>query len=175
MFLLKFISKFIKVLHAGESPSLIAAGFTMGFVVGLTPFWTLQNMILLIIAVLTRVNLASVFFAIFLFSFVTTVFDPLYHALGYYVLAQIENIKPVWTALYNWPIAPYTRFNNTVVMGSLLVALALTFPVYVGSRKGIMLYRQTWGKKLENSRIVKAIRGSALYRWYVRIKDLEWK
>ncbi|NIR49276.1 DUF2062 domain-containing protein, partial [candidate division KSB1 bacterium] len=61
MFWLKFISKFIKVLRAGESPPLIAGGLTIGFVMGLTPFWTLQNMVLFLIAIVTKVNLASVF------------------------------------------------------------------------------------------------------------------
>ncbi len=174
MFFLKFISKFIKVLHAGESPPLIAAGFTMGFVVGLTPLLTLQNVLILLIAFLTKVNLASVFFAMFAFGFVAYLIDPLYHSLGYYTLAEIQNIKPLWTAVYNWPVAPYTRFNNTVVMGSFLVALVLAVPVYFGVRKGIVAYRATFGKRIENSKIVKAIKGSSLYKWYVRIRDLEW-
>ena len=174
MFFLKFISKFIKVLQSGESPPLIAAGFAMGFVVGMTPFLTLQNVLILVVAFLTKVNLASVFFAIFAFSFITYLFDPLYHDLGFFVLASVDGLKPMWTAMYNWPVAPFTRFNNTVEMGSLLVALLLALPVYFGAKRGIILYRRTWGDRIANSKIVKAVKGSGLYKWYVRIRDLEW-
>lgn len=173
MFFLQFISKLIKVLRSGESPPLIAGGFSMGFLVGLTPFWTLQNMFILAIAILTKVNLAAVFFAIFLFSFVAYLFDPLFHDFGFYVLAQIESIRPLWTAIYNWMIAPFTRFNNTVVMGSTLTALVLALPIYFAAKRGIIAYRKSWAEKIENSKLVKAVKGSAVFKWYARIRDLE--
>ena len=174
MFWLKFISKFIKVLRAGESPGLIAGGFTMGFIVGLTPFWTLQNLLILMIVILTKVNLSAAFFSIFLFSFVAYLFDPLFHNLGYFLLAQVEALNGLWTALYNMPIAPFTRFYNTIVAGSLLTALILAFPVYFLSKSGIVWYRKTLGPKVENSKFVKAVRGTGLYKWYAKLRDMGW-
>jgi len=174
MFWFKFISKFIKVLRSGESPGLIAGGFAMGFVVGMTPLWTLQNMLILLAAILIKVNLAAVFFALFLFSFVAYLFDPIFHDLGYFVLANLETMRGLWTSLYNMPVAPFTRFYNTVVMGSLLIALLLTYPVYLGAKQGIISYRRSWGEKIEKSKFVKAIKGSALFKWYVKIRDLEF-
>ena len=174
MFWLKFISKFIKVLRSGESPPLIAGGFAMGFVVGLTPFWTLQNIIIIAVAILTKVNLAAVFFAILIFGFVAYLFDPLFHNLGYQVLANIDSLRQLWTEMYNWPIAPFTRFNNTVVMGSLLSALILAFPVYLLAKKGIVAYRRSWAEKIENSKLMKVLKSNVIFRWYVRIRDLQW-
>ena len=171
---MQFISKLIKVLRSGESPGLIAGGFAMGLVVGLTPFWTLHNVLILAAAILTKVNLAAVFFAIFFFSFVTFLFDPLFHNLGFVVLAQIEKIKPLWTAIYNWPIAPFTRFYNTVVMGSLLVALALVIPVYFLTQKGIVAYRGNPAAKIEKSKFIKALKGNFVVKWYIKIRDLEF-
>jgi len=174
MFFLQFISKLIKVLRSGESPRLIAGGFAMGFVVGMTPLMTLQNVLIILTAILTRVNLASVFFAMFLFSFVAYIFDPIFHDVGFFLLAQIENIRPLWTIVYNWPIAPFTRFYNTVVMGSFSVALLLTYPVFLLAQKGIVAYRKSWGDKLDNSKFAKAIKGSSLFKWYIKIRDLGW-
>ena len=174
MFWLKFISKFIKVLRAGESPGLIAGGFTMGFIVGLTPFWTLQNLLILMIVILTKVNLSAAFFSIFLFSFVAYLFDPLFHNLGYFLLAQVEALNGLWTALYNMPIAPFTRFYNTIVAGSLLTALLMAFPVYFLGKNGIVWYRKTLGPKVENSKLVKAVRGTGLYKWYAKLRDMGW-
>lgn len=174
MFWLQFISKFIKVLRAGESPPLIAAGFTMGFVVGLTPFLTLQNMLILAVAILTKVNLASVFFAIFLFSFTAYIFDPIFHDLGFFILVNLEKLKGLWTDMYNWPVAPFTRFYNTVVMGSLITALVLAVPVYFLAKKGIIAYRRRWAEKIEKWKIVRYVKGSKLYQWYARLRDLRW-
>ncbi len=174
MFWLKFISKFIKVLRAGESPPLIAGGLTIGFVMGLTPFWTLQNMVLFLIAIVTKVNLASVFFALFFFSFIAYLFDPVFHELGVFILVKLEALKGLWTSLYNMPIVPFTRFNNTVVMGSLLIAILLIFPAYHFSKKGIVAYRENLAERIEKSKLVKTIKGSSLFRWYVKIRDLEW-
>lgn len=174
MFWLKFLSKFIKVLRAGESPPLIAGGFTMGFVMGLTPFWTLQNMVILAVAILTKVNLAAVIFSLFLFSFTAYLFDPLFHDLGYFILVNIEALRGFWTAIYNWPIAPFTRFYNTIVMGSLVTALILAYPIYLLTQKGVIAYRKYWAEKIQRSKIVKAVKGSSIFKWYVKIRDLEW-
>jgi len=174
MFFLQFISKLIKVLRSGESPGLIASGFAMGFVIGLSPFWTLQNVLILAAAILTKVNLAAVFFAIFFFSFVAFIFDPVFHNFGFYVLAQIENLKALWTVVYNWPIAPFTRFYNTVVTGSLLIALLLVVPLYFLTKKGIVAYRTNWAAKLEQSKFMKAIKGNFLVKWYLKIRDMEF-
>jgi uncharacterized protein (TIGR03546 family) len=174
MFWLQFISKFIKVLRSGESPPLIAGGFVMGFVVGLTPFLTLQNVVILLLAFLTKVNLASVFFSIFLFSFVAYIFDPVFHDLGFFLLTQVDALTSAWIAAYNWPVAPLTRFNNTVVMGSLTSALVLLFPVYFLFKKGIVAYRAGWAERIEKSKFMKAFKGNVVVKWYLKVRDLEF-
>lgn len=173
MFFLQFISKLIKMLRSGESPSLIAGGFTLGFMVGLTPFLTLQNALIFLIAILTKVNLSAFFFAIFFFSFVAYLFDPLFHSLGYFLLMKISVLYPAWTKLYNLPVAPYTRFNNTVEMGSLVTALVLAWPVYLAVKRGIAAYRENWAEKIESSKFVKAVKGNTIVQWYFKIRDLE--
>jgi len=173
MFILQFISKFIKVLRAGEAPSLIAGGFTMGFIVGLSPFWTLQNVVILLIAILTKVNLSAVFFAVFLFSFIAYLFDPFFHSLGFFLLAKIKLLFPAWIFFYNLPVAPFTRFNNTLVMGSIAVAVLLAAPVYFLAKKGIVTYRENWGEKIERSKFMKAVKGNIIVKWYLKIRDME--
>ena len=174
MFFLQFISKFIKVLRAGESPPLIASGFTLGFFVGLSPFMTLQNLVILLIAFLSKVNLASMFFAIFFFGFIAYLFDPVFHSLGYVLLTQVDVLKGLWTYLYNLPVAPFTRFYNTVVMGTLVTAIVLAFPVYLLSKRGIIAYRENWADRIEKSKFIKAVKGTSLFKWYAKVRDLEF-
>ncbi|MFH0991984.1 MAG: hypothetical protein V1799_18415 [bacterium] len=47
MFWLKIIKDFIKILRAGQTPAQIAGGFALGAIVGLSPMFTLQGLVLL--------------------------------------------------------------------------------------------------------------------------------
>ena len=172
MFWLKLLGNLIKVLRAGDSPPLIAAGLTMGFVVGLTPALTLQSLLLLLVAVLTKVNLSAFFFGLFLFSFCAFLFDPWFHHLGFVLLNNVGALEGLWTALYNAPLAPFTRFYNTVVAGSLTMALLLAAPVYLLTVRGVVLYRERWEQRILNWRLVRYIRGLTIYEWYQRLDSL---
>ncbi len=174
MFWLKFLSKFVKVLREGASPAAIAAGFTVGFIVGLTPFLTLQNLLLLMLAGLLRWNFAALGLSMFFFSFFAYVFDPLFHRLGWFLLVDVRALQGFYTWLYNLPVAPFTRFYNTIVAGSTAVALVLSPLVYVASKRGVILYRERWAEKLERARWVRALRGTKLVQWYLKIRDLDF-
>ncbi len=65
--------------------------------------------------------------------------DPLFHNVGFWALTGIPALKGTWETFYNLPIAPLTRFNNTVVMGSFLCSLLLTIPIFFGMKKFVVL------------------------------------
>jgi uncharacterized protein (TIGR03546 family) len=171
MFWLKFISGFIKVMRAGASPTQIAAGFAMGFLIGLMPFWTLQGVLIFSVVLLINVNLSAATFAMFVASFVAFLFDPWFHDLGFYALTGIPALHGAWTSLYNMPVAPLTRFNNTVVMGSFISGLVLLMPVYFGMKKLVVAYRSGLEEKIKKWKVVQVITGSKLWQWYERIRD----
>ena len=171
MFFLQFISKFIKVLRAGATPNQIAGGFMLGFMIGLMPFMSLQGIGLTVILFLLNVNLSAATFATFLFSFVAFIFDPFFHDLGFYFLS-LPALHSTWTALYNMPVAPLSRFNNTVVMGSLASGLILAVPVFLLVRKGVINYRSGLEEKIKKWKVVRWLTGSKLATWYFNIRDL---
>ncbi|MDZ7291986.1 MAG: TIGR03546 family protein [candidate division KSB1 bacterium] len=174
MFWLQFISKFIKVMRAGASPGQIAGGFSLGFLIGLMPFLTLQSVIIFCMVFLLNINLSAATFAIFIASFGAFLLDPLFHHLGFHVLTGIPALHGLWTALYNMPVAPLTRFNNTVVMGSFISGMVLLAPVFYGMKKLVVVYRSGLEAKIKQWKIVQIITGSKLWQWYERIRDLQW-
>jgi len=174
MFFLQFISKFIKVMRAGASPAQIAGGFSLGFLIGLTPFFTLHGAIILGIVFLLNVNLSAATFAIFIASFGAFLLDPLFHNLGFYLLTGVHALQALWTKLYNMPVAPLTRFNNTVVMGSFIGGLVLLAPVYFGMKKFVVAYREGLEAKIKKWKIVQVITGSKVWQWYERLRDWQW-
>jgi uncharacterized protein (TIGR03546 family) len=171
MFWLKIIKDFIKILREGQTPAQIAGGFALGSLLGLSPMFTLQGILIWLVILVLNVNLASAFLSITLFSLFAFLLDPLFHRLGYLLLVQIEGLRALWTSLYNAPIAPLTRFNNTLVLGSLVFAILSFFPVYVGMKRFVVAYRKNVGSRVEKWKMYQTLKKSALVQWYLRIRD----
>lgn len=172
MFWLKLIANFIKILREGQTPAQVAGGFALGSLLGLSPMLTLQGLIIWLIILMVDVNLSAATLSLLIFSLIAYIFDPLFHRLGYFLLVNIDGLKSFWTVLYNAPIAPLTRFNNTVVMGSFASALILFPFVYFGMKKFVVAYRTNIGSRIEKMKIYQIISKSSLVQTYQRIRGL---
>jgi len=172
MFWLKILKDFIKIFREGQDPKQVAWGFALGMIVGLSPMFNLQGLIVWLLILFLNVNLAAAVLGFTIFSIIAFIFDPLFHMLGYEILTQLHFFDPAYTYLYNAPIFPFTKFNNTVVMGSLVSAVVLLLPVYFGMKHFILAYRKHIGSKVEKWKIFKALKQSSLVRTYIKIRDL---
>jgi len=172
MFWLKMIRDFLKVLRAGETPHQIASGFALGSILGFSPMLTLQGILVWLVILIFNVNLSAALLALTVFSLAAFLLDPVFHLLGYAVLVDVPSLQNLWTAMYNAPIAPLTRFNNTVVMGSFLAALVLAVPAYYGMKAFVVAYRQHIHSRVEKWKVFQVVKRSLLVRWYERIRDL---
>jgi uncharacterized protein (TIGR03546 family) len=171
LFLIKFIAKIFAALNGEISPRQLAAGFALGAWIGLIPFGLLPT-ILLLLAFLINVNLTMVFLAAAVFKLIGFAFDPVANQLGFALLVKAAALKPFWTQLYNTPVVPYTRFNNTIVLGSFVAGLVLLIPIYLLARLGVERYRTRYREKFRDSKLMKAITASTFYKYYVTFRDL---
>jgi uncharacterized protein (TIGR03546 family) len=140
-------------------------------IMGLTPLMSLHNILILLIVFLLRVNLSTFFLGWAFFSGVAYVLDPLFDWIGLHVLT-FGPLESLWTALYNITLWRIEKFNNSIVMGSLLFSLVLFVPLYLISNFAVRHYRDdllTWVQRL---RIVQALKGSKLYSAYQGISRL---
>jgi uncharacterized protein (TIGR03546 family) len=172
MFWLQILKNFIQILRSGQTPGQIAGGFALGAMVGLMPVLTLQGLLLWLVIFILNVNLTAVFLSATLFTLVAFLFDPAFHALGYFFLVDVQPLHSLWTSLYNAPIAPLTRFNNTVTLGSMVASLVLFLPIYIGMKRFVVAYRVHIGASVEKWRIYQIISKSAPVQWYDRIRNL---
>lgn len=172
MFWLQLISNFFKILRAGQTPRQIAAGFTLGSLAGFSPILTLQGLALWLIILILDVNLSAALLAFTLAALVAYLLDPLFHELGYFLLVNVDALRPFWTSLYNAPIAPLTRFNNTLVLGSLVGGLIVSPAVYFGMRKFVLAYRTHLGARIERWKIYQVISKNFLVQWYQKVRNL---
>ena len=172
MFWLKILKDFIKIFREGQTPAQVAGGFALGAILGLSPVFTLQGLIIWILVLILNVNLGAVFLALTLFSIIAFLFDPLFHWIGFQILTQIGWLKELWTSLYNAPLAPLTNFNNTVVMGSFLCAILFSIPIYFGMKNLVIQYRKHLYVKVQKWKIYQILSKNDLVKWYVKIRDL---
>jgi len=172
MFWLTLLKDAIKILRAGQAPWQVAGGFALGMILGLSPMLTLQGVVVWLIVLVLNVNLSAVLLGITLCTLIAYLFDPLFHWLGFQILVNFAFLREVWTMLYNAPLAPLTRFNNTVVMGSFVFGLVCFIPVFYGMKRLIIAYRDHIGAKVEQWKVYQILKQSALVRWYERVRDL---
>jgi len=172
MIFLKLLSKFIGVLRSGAKPGEIAWGFALGAVLGLTPFRGAHTVIVILLICVLRVNVSAAVFSWLVFSLLAYLLDPVFHSLGFAVLTGIPALIPFWTSLYNAPIAPLTRFNNTVLMGSLVVSVLLLVPNFLFFKWFVVRYRESWNAKVKKLKLVQSLNASSLVQWYFKVREL---
>lgn len=172
MFWIKFVTNFIKILREGQTPRQIAGGFALGVILGLSPHFTLQNLIIWAILLILDVNLSAAGIAVTVCALFAYLADPLFHRLGYYLLVEVDALRPLWTSMYNAPVAPLTKFNNTVVMGSFAGALIAVLPAYFGMKQFVVQYRTHLHSRIEQWKIYQIISKNSLVQWYHRVRDL---
>jgi len=64
------------------------------------------------------------------------------------------------------PLLPYTNFNNSVVLGSVVGWLLMTVPIFLAARWAVARYRATLGARVQQSKWYKALMASKVYNVY---------
>ncbi|MCH2533563.1 MAG: TIGR03546 family protein [Bdellovibrionales bacterium] len=169
--LLKQIFGLIKLLNSETGQNQIAAGIAAGFILGMTPAFSLQTVLVIILVLLFRVQLGAVLISSFFFAFMAYILDPLFHSVGQNIL-QTNSLQPIFTSMYNMPILPFTRFNNTIVMGSAAVTIALFPVIFIISRILIFKYQDKVLKRFKDSKFWKFVKATSFYKWYQKYDEL---
>jgi uncharacterized protein (TIGR03546 family) len=172
LLLLKLLGRVINALNNGAAPWQIAGGMVLGFMLGLIPGWPIQVFLLLLFMFIVNVNLTIAGVGAVLASSLAWLFDPIVERIGGWVLQDIGALQGFWTQLYNYPPLGLTRFNNTVVMGAMVVGIIgaiVWFPILIWL---VGIYRARflqWAQKLW---IMRVITGSKIFGLYQRITSL---
>ncbi len=172
MIILRFIAKIIQVLRAGPSPSQIAGGFVLGMFLGMMPLANLFSLVIVLLIFVLNVNISAAILGWMAFTLFSYFLDPVFHNLGYALLANNELLKNLFTWFYNRPVIPLSKFNNTVVFGSFIFSIILASPVYFSFKKAVVLYRSTIDKRIRNLKIVHAVQSNRAYLYYRKIRNL---
>jgi uncharacterized protein (TIGR03546 family) len=164
--IVKFIQSLIKALHSEGTPGQLAAGIALGSILGLTPLLNLHNAVVFALIVMLNVSFPGAMLGWALFIPVGFLLDPLFDAIGRRLLLDTPALTPLWTAMYNTPVVALSNFNNSVVLGSLVFAIAFFLPLYFGGRWAVARYRATIGERVRQSKWYRAVTASKVYNLY---------
>ena len=154
--MISFIAKLLKALNVNTNPGEIAHGIACGFLLGLMPQSNLLWYLIFIFVLFIKIHRPSYLLMILLGSSVAVLLDPLFDGVGYSVLT-VSSLYGFYARLIDIPFVSFTKFNNTVVMGSLVCGLVLYVPVYVLARVLVRLWRKYGVPAMRHSRIIKIV------------------
>lgn len=172
--LIKQIISLIQLLHSENGENQIAWGLALGVFLGFAPFLSIQTFLVLIIVFIFRVQFGAAALSAFFFKFIAFLMDPLADTIGRAALEN-ESLRPLWTKMYNLPILPMTRFNNSINMGSFIISLMLCPILFLLFKKMIVQYRLQILEKMEQTLLWKSFKASKLHNWYAKYNDLYGK
>lgn len=145
---MQFILKLFKALNSAQSAWQVTLAITLGMVAGLTPMSGIQTFVILFLAFVLNIHLGLFFVASGVFAGIGYLFDPLFEQVGYALLTN-DVLQGLWTTWYNDGLMRLSHFDNTLVMGSTVVALVLAIPLYFLLGWLITHYRDSLGRFLE--------------------------
>ncbi len=169
--IIKQILNLIRLLHSDTGQNQIASGLAFGIFLGFSPFLSIQTLLVLMIVFIFRVQLGAAFLSAFFFKFIAFLLDPVADVLGRLALEN-TSLRPIWLTMYNVPLLPMTRFNNSIVMGSFLISLILCPVLFFTFRSLIIKYRSTVVEKIEKTKAWKAFKATKFYGYYEKYNDL---
>ena len=169
--LIKQLINLIRLLHSDTGQAQIAAGLAFGVFLGFAPFLSLQTVLVLFVVFIFRVQLGAAFLSAFFFKFVAFVLDPVADPIGR-TLLENQSLRPLWTSMYNVPLLPMTRFNNSIILGSFALSILLCPVLYFVFKMLVVKYQTTVVQKFEASRAWKLFKATKLFDWYSKYRNL---
>jgi uncharacterized protein (TIGR03546 family) len=119
----------LRSLLANSTPNQLAAGFTLGMIIGLVPKGNLIAVSLCVLVFSLRMNKGFALAAAIVFSVIGPYADAFSHKLGVVILSA-DALQGVYAAALSLPLSPWLGFHNTVVAGSLVTGLYVAYPVF---------------------------------------------
>ena len=128
-------------VSSNTHPSQIAHAFACGILLSFMPKDNLLWYLVFIMLYFVRIQKSVYTLMFMLGALLAPLLDPVFDKVGWWILTQ-QGAIPVYQWLLNVPFVAFTKFNNTIVMGSLACGLILYIPLYWLSKLITMLWRK---------------------------------
>ena len=163
--LIKNILSILKILVENTGHRQITFSILFGLGLGLSPLLSIQFFLIISLILIFNVQFSLSLSSAFFFKGIFIFFAPLFNQIGHFVLKN-DSLKDFFIYLYDIPLIPFTKFNNTIVMGSFVFYLIIFIPTYFIVLRFIQKYQTKISKKIKASKLYKIIRASFIVKWY---------
>lgn len=164
--IIKLVQSLAKALNSEGTPGQVAAGIAMGACIGLTPMFSLHNLLIVGVILFFRVSVPGAMLGWLVFTPVGFALDPVFDRIGTWLIADVTVLRDLWVTLYNTPVIALGNPTNTIVAGSFVFWMGAAVPIFFATRWAIGRYRATVYARYKEHRFFKALRASKAYGVY---------
>lgn len=120
----------IELLSQHRTPGAIAGGMAFGTMLGLMPKDSLVAVCILLLIAILPINQLLACVATLGLTLVESLTWSVTDRIGFLTL-NLDIVSSLIGSLYQFPLAPWLRLENTVVMGSLILGVATWMPCFL--------------------------------------------
>lgn len=154
--MLKNLISLLNALNANSKPNQIANSFCIGLLLGFLPKQNLFWFAAFFFFAFVRINKGGYYIFLLTGSLFAPFLDHFFDLLGYYILT-FEPLQNFYAALLEIPFIGFTKFNNTIVMGSFAFGLIIYMPFFFVTIFAVKLWRKLIAQKMTNPFLQKII------------------
>lgn len=154
--MLKWISGFFRELNANSNPAEIAHALALGVLLGLMPKTNALWYMIFVFFLFVRLHKPTYCISLLVVSYFAWMLDPTFASIGYSILTY-KPFENFFAHLIDIPFVGFTKFNNTIVMGSLAFSIALYIPVFVAGYFFVRFWRKHVAPTFIKSPLHKAV------------------
>lgn len=154
--MLVFFIKLFKAINSNSHPGEIAHAVCCGMILGFLPKDNALWYIITVFCLFLRIHKGAFVIFTLLFSLLAPLLDPLFDTIGYWFLT-LDFFRPTFSFLLDIPFVGFTKFNNTIVAGSILSSIVLYIPVYWLTRLFIKEWRTFLLPIVRKTKLVKML------------------
>ena len=154
--MLNFFIKLFKAINSNSHPGEIAHAVCCGMILGFLPKDNALWYVITVFCLFLRIHKGAFVIFTFLFSLLAPLLDPLFDTIGYWFLT-LDFFRPPFSFLLDLPFVGFTKFNNTIVAGSILSSIVLYIPVYWLTRLFIKEWRTFLLPIVRKTKLVKML------------------
>lgn len=153
---IKGIAKLFIAINANTKPGQISGGIACAFLLALVPSSHLLWYTIFLFLFFLKINLAVVFIFTGIFSLLTPLLDGPLNRVGL-ITGYLPGISDFFGFLDNVPVLAFFGFDNSLVLGGLIVGIITLVPVYFLSNGLVSLYRKKVRDRFAKSRLIKRL------------------
>lgn len=164
--MLSFVSlpaKIVSIIEGNISPREIAFGVCLGAFLGFIPLNGPMALLLSIFFFVFRINRVATILTlpIFKLAYILGMYR-LADITGTYILEKAGYLAGFWRWITHLPVISYLDINNTLIAGGLVIATALSIPIYFIAKRSVIFLSAKYSDKIKNSAFAKFIPGIKL-------------